>query len=142
MDSKNTILNDRRACSVGRLYDLDWLRVLAVTTLVPFHTGMLFNTLSGWHIQSDVLSLPISLVNQFILMWLMPVLFFVTRAASWFVVGSQRVSDYIDKRGKRLLIPLAFGMLILVPPQVYIERIQRGQFQGSFLDFFPSFRGI
>ena len=32
----------------SRRYDLDWLRVLAFTLLLLFHTGMMFNTW-GWH---------------------------------------------------------------------------------------------
>jgi len=38
-----------------------------------------------------------------------------------------------------LLVPLCIGIVLLVPPQVYAERRLRGQFQGSFLAFFPHF---
>ena len=43
---------------------------------------------------------------------------------------------------RRLLVPLVFGMVVLVPPQVYLERLYRGQFTGSFLDWLPqAFQG-
>jgi hypothetical protein len=43
---------------------------------------------------------------------------------------------------KRLLVPLVFGMVVLVPPQVYLERLYTGQFTGSFLQWLPeAFRG-
>jgi glucan biosynthesis protein C len=39
-------------------------------------------------------------------------------------------------------VPLIFGMLILVPPQVYLERIFDGDFTGSFLAWYPhTFQG-
>ena len=34
---------------------------------------------------------------------------------------------------RRLLLPLVFGILVIVPPQVYLERHCTGQFAGSFL---------
>jgi hypothetical protein len=36
------------------------------------------------------------------------------------------------------LWPLVFGMLVIVPPQIYIERLHRGTFQGSYLEFYTS----
>ena len=127
--------------SAQRLYSLDWIRFFAVMMLVPFHTGMIY-AFYGWHIKSDTLSLPISIFNEFITIWQMPILFFVAGAASWFALESKEANTYINERIKRLLVPLTFGMLIIVPPQVYIERIKNQQFQGSFIDFYPNFQGI
>ncbi|WP_456272365.1 acyltransferase family protein [Bacillus sp. AK031] len=43
----------------------------------------------------------------------------------------------------RLGIPLLFGIFILAPPQVYIERVHNGQFTGSFFAFLPqAFNGL
>jgi hypothetical protein len=39
----------------------------------------------------------------------------------------------------RLLVPLALGILVLAPPQVYLERLTHGQFQGDFFQFLPRF---
>jgi glucan biosynthesis protein C len=38
----------------------------------------------------------------------------------------------------RLFVPLVFGMLAIIPPQVYLERIFRHQFTGSYLKFWTS----
>jgi glucans biosynthesis protein C len=39
-------------------------------------------------------------------------------------------------------VPLVFGMVVIVPPQIYLERLYRGQFTGSFLDWLPqAFQG-
>ncbi len=127
--------------TVRRAFYLDWVRVFAVLLLVPFHTGMIY-VFFGWHIKSDILSLPISLFNEFIAIWQMAILFFVAGAASWYALESKKGSVYVYERIKRLLVPLLFGMLIIVPPQIYMERIHRQQFQGSFLEFYPNFHGI
>jgi glucan biosynthesis protein C len=44
----------------------------------------------------------------------------------------------VNERVLRLLIPLIFGMLIIVPPQVYYQRIFDGDFSGSFLAWYPN----
>jgi len=37
------------------------------------------------------------------------------------------------------VIPLLFGIFVLSPPQIYIERITYGQREGSFLQFLPDY---
>ena len=39
------------------------------------------------------------------------------------------------ERTLRLLLPLAMGMLLIVPPQIYFERIFRGQWEGGYVRF-------
>ena len=40
-------------------------------------------------------------------------------------------------RLRRLLVPVIFGILVIVPPQVYMERLTQG-FNGNFFNFYPS----
>ncbi len=42
------------------------------------------------------------------------------------------------ERGERLFVPLLFAMFFMIPVQVYIERLQRGQFRGTYAAFYPS----
>ena len=39
------------------------------------------------------------------------------------------------QRSKRLLLPLLFGMAVIVPPQSYFEVVQQHGYAGSYLDF-------
>ena len=39
------------------------------------------------------------------------------------------------QRSVRLLLPLLFGMLVIVPPQPYFEVIEKLAYRGSYLDF-------
>lgn len=127
--------------SVSRRADLDWLRVLAFGLLIAYHAGMAWSGWS-WHLTSidsiDCLREGMRFVNR----WRMPLLFVVSGAAIMLALGSRTAGAFALDRVKRLLLPLAFGMIVIVPPQIYLERLYRGQFTGSFLDWLPqAFQG-
>jgi hypothetical protein len=56
-------------------------------------------------------------------LWEMPLFFLLSGAASWYALRSRSGGRYLFERAKRLLIPFyTVGILIIVPPQVYIDR--------------------
>src|SRR5439155_689069 len=114
--------------------DFDWLRVVAILLLHVFHTGMLFNTWE-WHIKAPhllpVLELPMGILHAL----RMPLLMVVAGAGTALALQKRSVGAFARDRVKRLLLPLAFGMFVVVPPQIYAERLFRGQFSGSYLEF-------
>jgi len=118
-----------------RRYDLDWLRVIAFALLMLFHTGMLFSTWD-WHVKNFETSEAFDFVMRFLHQWRMPLLFFISGSAVWFAMERYSSWRFFLERHKRLLLPLVFGMLVVIPPQVYCERLyHRGQFD-SFWDFY------
>lgn len=121
-----------------RLYYIDWLRMFAVLLLVPFHTGCIFARW-GYHIKNAVRSDFITDFDTFIGMWHMPLLFVLSGAGTWFALGHRGAKGYVWERTKRLFIPLVFGILVIIPPQTYLERLSTGRFQGSYLAFYPYF---
>lgn len=121
----------------ARRYDLDWLRVLAFALLILFHTAMMFNTW-GWHIKNNETSVLFEYMMIFIHQWRMPLLFFISGAAIWFALDKYKGRKFLAERHKRLLIPLLFGMLFIIPPQVYHERLFQGQSYASFFDFYQT----
>jgi peptidoglycan/LPS O-acetylase OafA/YrhL len=117
-------------------YDfLDWLRVLAIALLLFYHTGMLFVGW-GWHIENaDILTelrWPMSIAHRL----RMPLLFIISGAGLWFALRRRSGAEVVRERSLRLLLPALAGMLLIVPPQIYYERLFRGQWQGSYLSFF------
>ena len=42
-------------------------------------------------------------------------------------------------RAVRLLVPLVFGILVIVPPMIFLEKRFIGAFSGSFAEFYPAF---
>jgi glucan biosynthesis protein C len=109
-----------------RRHDVDWLRVLAILALHVFHTGMFFNNW-GWHIKNPErlpeLELPMAFLHQ----WRMPLLFFVSGIGTILALRSRSLLAFVGERHRRLLVPLVFGMLVIVPPQIYCERLTQGQ---------------
>ncbi len=118
-----------------RRYDLDWLRVFAFALLMLFHTGMLFSTWD-WHVKNLETSDTFDHVMRWLHQWRMPLLFFISGSAVWFAMDRYARRQYFLERQKRLLVPLIFGMLVIIPPQVYYERLYHLQQYDSFWDFY------
>ena len=121
-----------------RCYELDWLRVLAVLMLVFYHSAMIFG--NGWfHIKNGQSNYVLNLFCRFIEIWHMPLFFLVAGASTWFALEFRTGRQYRLERTRRLIIPLLFGILFLIPPISYFENIQKHTFNGSFLAFYPHF---
>jgi hypothetical protein len=124
--------------ALARLYFLDWLRVLAFGLLVFYHAGLMFVDW-GFHIQNDTFSeylkIPLIFLNQ----WRLPLLFLVSGIGVRFAFGSRTKTVFLGERFTRLVIPFVVGILIVIPPQVYIERLFNHEFAGSYLQFYPEF---
>lgn len=120
---------------VAQRYEfLDWLRVLAIFVLLFFHTGMLF-TGWGWHIENaqviPELARPMDIAHRL----RMPLLFVIAGAGLWFALGRRSGIEVLRERSVRLLLPLVAGMFLIVPPQIWYERLFRHQWQGGYVDF-------
>jgi glucan biosynthesis protein C len=119
-----------------RRSDLDWLRVSAFGLLIVYHAGMAWSGWS-WHVTSPDSIDWLREAMRFLNRWRMPLIFVVSGAAIMLALGSRSPGAFALDRLRRLAVPLLFGMIVIVPPQVYLERLYRGQFTGSFLDWLP-----
>lgn len=114
---------------------LDWLRILAIFGVLIFHSAMPFGAELEWHIRNKETS------NLFLemILWLhlfrMPLLFFISGTVSYFMLQNRTGGGFIGLRVRRLLIPVILGILVIVPPQVYLERVTQG-FKGNFWQFY------
>jgi glucan biosynthesis protein C len=125
-----------------RQYYIDWLRVGAMFLLIFFHTACIFR-INPWMIKNAVLYPSMNTFTDFLDIWQMPLFFILAGASVWFSLGKRTPGQFINERVLRLLVPLAFGMLVIVPPQVYYQRVLEGDFSGSFLAWYPNtFHGI
>ncbi|OZI10097.1 acyltransferase [Siphonobacter sp. BAB-5385] len=117
-----------------RRYDLDWLRVLAFGLLILFHTGMFFNYWD-WHVKNNVQNYLIEYPMQFVGAWRMALLFMIAGMGVWLSLGQRSVLEFLSERTRRILLPLIFGMFVIVPPQIYVERLTDGA-TFSYLEFY------
>ena len=122
-----------------RRNELDWLRVIAFSILIFFHSAILFVPGGIPLIQneqtSDLLSWLVSFTSEFRL----HLLFLVSGFGMAFSIKSRSTQGMLTERRRRLLLPLIFGILFIVPPMVYWEKQFLGEYLGSFWQFYPDF---
>lgn len=124
---------------MNRRPDIDWLRIMAVLLLIPFHTARLFDIWEANYVKNEVLSPMLSYQNSFIWAWHMPLLFLLAGSASWYAIGVRGGDGYVKERFKRLFIPLVFGVLVIVPPQAYVARLQNPGYNASVPAFLADY---
>lgn len=120
--------------STERRFDLDWLRIIAFGLLIFYHVGMYYVTWD-FHIKSPNASSTIEPLMLLTSPWRLTLLFVVSGAATHFILLRRSAGQFARERSRRLLWPLLFAMLIVVPPQSYYEVIQKGGYSLDYLDF-------
>ncbi len=116
---------------------LDWLRILAILGVLFFHSAMPFVSEWEWHIKNKETSNLLMEFNFFLSRFRMPLLFFISGTVAYFMLQRRSSLEFVGLRFQRLFVPLVFGMLLIVPVQVYMERVNQG-FKGNFFEFYPS----
>ncbi len=124
-----------------RRYDLDWLRIIAVFLLVPFHSALIFslNPRDVVYIKDVIESRALIALAGFINLWHMPLLFVIAGTSSWFALEKRAAGQYLSERVRRLLIPAVFGILLLVPLMTYTHFLgqpERPDFWAYYAGFF------
>jgi glucan biosynthesis protein C len=120
-----------------RLYYLDWLRVVATLGVFLFHAVHPFDFID-WEIKNVEQSMIVTMFIVFFAPWGMPFFFLMSGTGTWFSLRRRTAGRYITERVSRLLIPFVVGSLLLSPLQLFFQwsqRVQRGQFEGSLLEF-------
>lgn len=126
-----------------RRHDIDALRALAFALLILYHWCMLYvgGEDWGWHLKSthlaEWLQLPMLAVNR----WRMDLIFLVSGLSVHFLLRDTRIGRFLALRSWRLLLPLTFGMWVVVPIQPYAEGVANGLVEPGFLDFLVRYYG-
>lgn len=121
----------------NRQYFIDWIRVLAFAILIFYHSGMFFVPW-GWHVKNNVIIESLTYPMLFFNQWRLSLLFFISGVGISFAFKSRSGWSFAGERTRRLFIPIVFGMLVIVPPQIYFERTQAHQIVESYAQFYPS----
>ena len=75
----------------------------------------------------------------------MPLFFLLAGIAVWYALRRRTGKVFAWERFRRLFVPLMVGIAVIIPPQVYLERISTSvatrqspiDFEGSFFEFLP-----
>jgi len=128
---------------MNRRHDIDALRVLAFGLLILYHAAMLYVAGAGWdfHLKSsnttEWLQYPMLFLNR----WRMELLFLVSGLAVNFMRRRGSLGRLAGKRSLRLLLPLVFGMLVVIPIQPYVQGLANHLVEPGFGHFLLRYWG-
>lgn len=119
----------------GRHFGMDWLRIGAFALLILYHIGMYFVPW-GWHVKIaepiDWVTIPMLATNG----WRLALLFLVSGYASAALFAKLGGSGaFARSRSARLLIPLLFAVVFIIPPQPWIDLAGQHGYPHGFLHF-------
>ncbi len=119
----------------GRHFGMDWLRIGAFALLILYHIGMYFVPW-GWHVKIaepiDWVTIPMLATNG----WRLALLFLVSGYASAALFAKLGGSSaFARSRSARLLIPLLFAVVFIIPPQPWIDLAGQHGYPHGFLHF-------
>ena len=98
----------------NREYGLDWLRVAAFAVLIFYHSGMMFVPWE-FHIKNHETRDTLTRIMLFFNRWRLPLLFFISGCGVVFSLRRRELAKFAAERVRRLLIPLVFGMFVIIP---------------------------
>ncbi len=124
-----------------RRHDIDWLRVMAVLLLIPFHTARIFDIWEPNYVKNAQLSVWLSGLIVLMGPWHMPLLFVLAGASTWLALRFRSAAQYMQERFLRLMVPFIFGILVIVPPQVYYARLSLYNDPNGYLQFYSQVPG-
>jgi glucans biosynthesis protein C len=117
-----------------RLFFLDWLRIIAFVTLVFYHVGMYYVTWD-FHVKSPFAGHGLEPWMKLTEPWRISLLFVVSGAATAHLFKCGAAGALLRARSRFVLLPLLCGVVLVVPPQSYLEVMQKWDYAGSYFDF-------
>ncbi len=83
-------------------------------------------------------SVPLAYVLSFIDRWHMPLLFLLAGASTFLALRKRTTREYLGERVKRLLVPFAFGVALLIPPQTFVGAGFNSGYADGFIHYITS----
>jgi glucan biosynthesis protein C len=127
-----------QSINIQRRYDLDWLRVLAIMAVFTYHCALIFAP-DPFSIKNATTYQFVDDLGEFAGLWGMPLILVISGASAFYALGKVSPGKYVKGIVARLLVPLVFGTFTHIVFQVYLERLHKGEFNGSFFDFYPHY---
>jgi glucans biosynthesis protein C len=129
------------AATMHRRHDIDALRALAFTLVILYHVAMYYVADWHWHLKSphaaEWLQWPMRALN----LWRMDLVFLISGLAIGFLRRGQTAGGLLRQRSVRLLLPLLFGMAVVVPYQPYAQGVGNGTIAPGFGEFLLKYYG-
>ena len=124
---------------------IDNIRWITVLFLFPYHTARIFDSFTPFYVKGTASQT----ADTFILSctpWFMPILFVLAGISTRYALQKRSNRQYIRERFEKLLVPLFFGILLLIPVQTYYaERFfngYTGNYAKQYLLFFTKIEDL
>ena len=117
-----------------RLNWIDWLKVMVVFGAFLFHAAQPF-VFTTWLVNDTDKSAALSILSGFGYLFGMPLIFLLAGATTWLAVDRTGVAGHAALRVRRLVVPLAIGLIVLSPLQTWLATLASGRLEdpGAFL---------
>jgi len=125
--------------SSDRQYYIDWLRIVATVGIFLFHNSRAYDY-GDWSIKNSPTTLVATQFVEFMNIWMMPLFFVLSGASVYYSLRSRSGGSFLKERSLRIIVPWVLtGIFIMAPPQVFLERLSLGEFNGNFFQFIPHY---
>lgn len=121
-----------------RLRGLDAMRALVVVGLIFFHSALIFDVHDDYYVKNGQTA-DLSALAALGVVWAMPLLFLTAGLGVWHSLDRRTVAAFVGERLRRLLVPLVFGVLALMPIPVWFRLRADPAYAESYADFYPKF---
>ena len=89
----------------------------------------------NWGESLYVFSKPVRVFSYFVSInwtWFMPLMFVIAGISASFALKKRSANEYIKERVSKLLIPLFFGIIFLIPIQTYFVEKYHNNYRGGY----------
>lgn len=128
---------DAEVARSGRRLDLDWLRITAFGLLILYHAGLLYGPWP-YHAKSRHAVPALEPLLLAINPWRLLLLFLISGVATRFMSATVPPARLLARRSLRLLVPLALGIAVIVPPQSYVQAVEQFGYREGFWHFYAA----
>ena len=122
-----------------RKHYIDNLRWIVILLLIPYHAAMAWNT---WGENNYIVFGSDKVLSSFIVFcspFFMPLLFLLAGMSTRYALSKRTAGQYIVERIKRLIVPLVFGTVVIMPVMCFIADKFNCRYEGSFLSHYGVF---
>ncbi len=120
---------------MNRRHDIDALRALAFGLVILYHVAMYYVADWHFHLKSPHAAAWLQDPMRSLNLWRMDLVFVISGLAIGFLRRGQTAAGLLAQRSLRLLLPLAFGMAVVVPFQPYAQAVANGAIEPGFGNF-------
>ncbi len=122
----------------ARRTDLDWLRVIIILFVFLLHSVHFFDP-DDWSVKNAITYPWIAPWMDLAQIWMMPLMFIISGGAAFYASRKGTAAGFVKDKVMRLLVPLLLGVFTFSIIQVYVERVSKNQFAGTFFEFLPHY---